>query len=178
MTAPVATPELDMVYVAPMVDMKAAVVDHLSDIQRRQHALMSEWGGAAVCHTTHWNVGADAALTFTVRVPPGVTELGLAILAYGAATITVTSSVDATGTAFSVLSPIDGGGADEESPTWYTTSGPMSSTLGADSGRAVTVRSSVAWVWADVDLTFTATDVGTGHIGILAIETRPVHVSR
>lgn len=178
MTAPVPTPELDIAKVVPLVDMKPAVIDYLADIQRRQHALMSAWGGAPVSHSCHWNSGSDSAFTFTVRVPPGVTELGFSILAYGTATVTITTSVDATGTALSVVSPMDGGSADEENPIWYSTSGVMSSSLGASSGRAVTVRSSVAWTWTDVDLVFTMTNVGTGHIGILAIETRPVHVSR
>lgn len=173
--SPLARPDVDEIQIVNVLDFAPATVSYLRTIRTRQHALMSEWGGPPTARTLYLQASGDDAWTVTIRVPPGTTDLGLAILAFGNGTLTVTSAADAVGTALVSVAPIDSGAVDEEAATWIATTGSLSSSLGASSGRAVTVRSSVAWTWTDIDLTFTVTSVTTNW-GILALETRPIHI--
>jgi hypothetical protein len=174
---PLFAPDLDITTIVAVRDMAPAFIDYLRTIRARQHALMSGWGGPARCASVNLLTSIDYTWTVPISVPPGVTEMDFALLAYGAGTITLTCSADATGTQLIVVAPVDGGTVDAESATWIGTGGPLSASLGAASGRAVTVRATNAWTWIDVDLTVAATSVAD-RLGILAIETHPVHRSR
>lgn len=177
MTSPVAGPELDTLVAVGVTDFALALSSYLRDAQVRQHALMSEWGGPPVCHSCYLSTTGSTSTTFTVRLPPGVTDVRVDVLAWGNGTLTITTSADATGSALTHVSPVDTGAVDEESAVWIGTGSTLPSSAGATSGRAVTVRSSVAWTWTDVDLTLAITGVATG-FGIRAIETRPFHATR
>lgn len=175
--SPLTSPDVDTVQPIRVRDLAPAVIDYLRMIRQRQHALMSGWGGAAICRTLYIQATGDATHTVTVRVPPGVTDLDLALLAYGNGTVTITTSVDATGTELRSVAPIDSAAIEEEQAAWVSTGGALSSSAGASSARAVTVASSATWVWQDVDLTLTITGV-TSRFGCLALETRPIHAPR
>lgn len=177
MTSPIAGPELDTLPTVRVTDFALALASYLRDAHTRQHALMSAWGGPPVCHSCYVASSGATSTTFTVRVPPGVTDLRIDVLAWGNGTLAITSSVDATGSTLTHVAPVDTGAADEESAVWIGTGSTMPTSAGATSGRAVTVRSSVSWTWADVDLTLTISDVAT-EFGIRAIETRPFHAAR
>lgn len=174
---PLTSPDVDDLRPVTVRDLAPALIDHLRTIRQRQHALMSGWGGCAVCRTLYIQATGDVVHTVTVRIPPGVTDLDLALLAYGNGTCTITTSADATGTVLRSVAPIDSAAIEEEQAAWVSTGGALSSSAGASSGRAVTVASSASWVWQDVDLTLTITGVTT-RFGCLALETRPVHAPR
>lgn len=173
--SPLARPDVDEIQITDVLDFAPSTASYLRTIRTRQHALMSEWGGPPTARTLYLQASGDDAWTVTIRVPPGTVDLGIAVLAFGNGTLTITSSADAVGTALVSVAPIDSGAVDEEAATWIASTGSLSSSLGASSGRAVTVRSSVVWTWVDVDLTFTVTGVTTNW-GILALETRPIHI--
>jgi len=174
---PLTSPDVDTLGIVPVVDLAPAAIDYLRAVRTRQHALMSAWGGPAVCRTLYILATGNATHTVTVRVPPGCTDLDLSVHAFGNGTLTVTSSADATGTQLVSVAPIDSAAIEEEAAQWISTGGALSSSAGASSGRAVTVRSSNAWTWVDVDLTFAITGVTT-RFGIMALETRPAHPPR
>lgn len=170
---PIAEIDVDLIDLYAVRDMAPALVDYLRMIRSRQHALMSAWGGPAVCRSLGLTSSGSTTWTVTVRVPPGVTDLGLALLCHGSAIITITTAADATGTELRSVAPNDAGA---ETPTWVSTGTVAPSSAGASSGRAVTVLSSASWTWSDVDLSIAVADVSS--VGLLAIETRPVHVAR
>lgn len=167
--------DLDIIVLPGVADLTAAGVAILRTIAARQHALMSGWGGSNVCRSVYLNTTTSSSDTFTIRIPPGVTECDIQVLAYGTGTVTITSTVDATGTKWTIASPHDGS-SDLEMARWHGTGGPLPSSLGATSGRAVTVASSASWSWDNVDLTIAL--AAETRVGILAIEIRPIHQPR
>ena len=173
-TPPVFDLDLDLLDPVALRDMAPALIDYLRTARTRQHALMSAWGGPAVCRSCNYQAVIDTTATFTVRIPPGVTDIDLALTCFGTAVINITTSADAVGTELRAVAP--GGSNGDETPIKVATGGLISSSAGAGSGRAITVRSSVSWTFADVDLEFDLT--GVDSFGILAIETRPIHVPR
>lgn len=170
---PIADIDVDLIDLYALRDMAPALVDYLRMIRARQHALMSAWGGPAVCRSMGLTSSGATSWTVPIAVPPGVTDVGLDLLCHGSAIITITTSADATGTELRAVAP-NGAGAD--TPVWVSTGGLAPSSAGASSGRAVTVLSAVSWAWSDVDLTIAVTDVAS--FGLLALETRPIHVAR
>lgn len=174
---PLASPEVDATTPVEVTDPAPALVSYLRTVMTRQHALMSEWGGPPICRSLYILATGNVTHTVTVRVPPGVTDLDMALLLWGNGTLTITSAVDATGTALVSVAPIDSTAIEEETALWVSTGGALTTAAGATSARAVTVASSASWTWADVDLTFTITGVTT-RFGVLAMETRPIHVAR
>lgn len=173
---PVFAPEVDLVGIVPVVDFAPARVSYLRDAATRQHAVMSAWGGPPVCRSVYFSATGPTTTYITIRVPPGVTDVDVAVLVWGIGTLTITTSADATGCAFTQGAAVDAD-VDEESAVWLSTGGVQSTAAGAGSGRALTVAASASWVWQDVDLTLDVTAVTT-RFGLLAIETRPIHVPR
>lgn len=174
---PAFTPDLDIATIVPVVDMAPAVIDYLRTIRARQHAQMSGWGGPPVCRSTHLATSLDMAWTFTISVPPGVTEMDFSLLVYGTGIITITSPSDAIGTQLIAAAPTDGGVVDPDVVSRLSTGGALSASAGAASGRAVIVRSALSWERVDVDLTIDVSDV-VDTLGIRAITFAPVHRSR
>ena len=172
---PVYAPDVDLVTPVPVVDFAPARVSYLRDAATRQHAVMSAWIGPPICRSLYFTSTGAGTSYLTVRVPPGVTDIDVAVLLWGIGTLTITTSADSTGVAFVSTAAVDTD-VDEESAIWLSTGGLVSATA-AGSGRALTVASSASWVWQNVDLTLTVSDVTT-RFGCLAIETRPLHVPR
>jgi hypothetical protein len=169
-TAPANTP-VDEAVADWITDLAPARVWMLAEMQQRQHALATEWGGPGC-----WvGMNADESDTVTVlaRVPPGVEEMDLTLLCSGLGDVTVTcTTIDAVGTRLIWLMP-----GDTLGEAWpVSTVGELDSGLGANSGRAVTVSSSVVWAWATVRLVFTIASGGPGTIhGVML---RPIHKAR
>lgn len=158
-------------------DPIGAMVTLLRLLELKLHSLMSQWGGPPRCYTQIIKATGNVTTTRTVRVPPGVTELDLAVRIAGTGTITITSTADATGTAFKMDNNSATPTTDAERAQWFETGGYMPTSAGAASGRAVTVAASATWVWQNVDLTIAITGV-TSSLTLLALEVRPIHVPR
>lgn len=173
-TPPIHDVDLDLLTPGEVVDLAPALIDYLRRIHTRQHAMMSAWGGCAMVQGVDYTASGSTTWTHTIRVPPGVTECDLCFTVYGGAIMSITTTNDATGTQLRCVEV--GGSSGAQTPTKVATGGLIAASAGAASGRAVTVRSSVAWTWADVDLTIALTDVDG--FGCLAVETRPIHVPR
>lgn len=173
MTRPaLGAPSLDSQEPGRLRDLVLAQVALLQSVDTNQHALMSAWGGPAICHNFYATPTGNATYTATFRMPPGVTDCDVSLLLGGIGIVTITTAADSTGTALSTTS-----GYQPEFADWVSTGGVAPTSAGATSGRAVTVASSASWAWADVDFTLTVTGV-SGTLYILAIELRPIHVSR
>ena len=144
--------------------------------ERSQHALMSGYGGPPQCRSCY----ITATTTVSYRVPPGVTEVNVAALVAADGgnddcTILFTTSVDAVGTEFPI---VGGDDSDVAAASWRKTNGVLDSAdVGAESGRALTVRSSAVWTWDDVDVVITVTAAATDVV-IYALMFSPVHVPR
>ena len=141
--------------------------------ERTQHALMSGFGGPPQCRSCY----ITATRTISYRVPPGVTEVNIAALiaagALNTGTVTFTTSVDGVGTLFA---PVGDAIDDVAAATWISTAGFLAQSAGAESGRALTVRSAVAWTWADVDINVTVTPSST--IVLFALIFSPIHTEK
>lgn len=158
-------------------DPVGALVAFLRLIELKVHSLMSQWGGPPRCYTQIIKATGDVTTTRTVRVPPGVTDLDLAVRLAGTGTVTITSPVDATGTQFKTDNNTGAPTTDAELGQWFETAGYLPASAGAASGRAVTVASSPSWAWQDVDLTIAVSAV-TSSLTMLLLEVRPIHIPR
>jgi len=154
-----------------LVDLEPARAWILAEAMQRQHSLATGWGGPAY----FCGCGIDEGDTghLLIRVPPGVTECNLTLLVAGLGDVTITSTNDgAVGTRLTWAT----GGDDLAHVGQVSTVGVLDSSLGANSGRAITVSSSVSWTWQTERLTLTVASGGPGTIhGVLV---RPVHVAR
>lgn len=160
-----------------MLDPQPAVVSLLKLIEAKQHSVMSAWGGPPRCLTEVLKATGATSTVLTVSIPPGVTDVDIAVLLAGTGTLVITSTADATGTQFVSDNNAAAPTTDAEMASWFQTSGALPTSAGATSGRAVTVASSSSWAWQDVDLTLTVSAV-TSSLTILAIEIQPIHVPR
>lgn len=176
---PLFGPALDTLDAGRLKDPAVAGIALLQQVDLRQHALMTGWGWPPCACTFYLGTTGAATAVFPVRVPPGVTDIDVSLLLAGFGTVVVTSAVDAVGTSFTCMNGTNAvaAGADAELGEWFESGGPMPSSYGATSGRAVTVASSPSWDPQDVDLTFTVSGVTTAFT-ILALEIRPIHVPR
>lgn len=160
-----------------LLDPQPALVSLLRTAEQRQHALASWWGGPARCMTEVLKATGATSTVVTVSIPPGVTDVDIALLLAGTGTVVVTSSADGTGTQFASDNNAAAPTTDAEIASWFQTSGYLPTSAGAASGRAVTVAASASWAWQDVDLTITVSAV-TSSLTILALEVQPIHVPR
>lgn len=158
-------------------DPTPALIAYLRLIEQKQHALMSAWGGPPRCMTEIIKATGASSTVLTVSIPPGVTDIDIAVLLAGTGTLVITSTADATGTQFISDNNAGAPTTDAEMASWYATSGYLPTSAGAASGRAVTVASSASWAWQDVDLTLTTSSV-TSSLTVLAVEIQPIHVPR
>ncbi len=170
--APLFRPRLDLIPPQALVDERPARASYLREIDRRQHALMTGWGGPTVSRSFYVSTSGITAPTFTLRIPPGVTECDIGLLMFGIGEVTITTTgIDAVGTTLR-----NRGQTDEAQATWQRTGGVWTSGSAA-TGRAVTVASSASWAWADVDFVFTTAAVTTA-FGWHCVELAPIHVPR
>ena len=142
-----------------------------------QHALMSGYGGPEQCFGVYWVASGGVAATYTpyCRVPPGVTEIAIEIVASGNGTIVFTSTADATGSEFVEAVVFDG------TPTMDQASRTRangSSDATEPAGRRLIVRTSVAWTWTDVQLTVVLDPTSTFDLEVYEVIYAPVHIPR
>lgn len=165
---------LDLADVSEIRDMREA---RASDLPRDQHALMSSWGGPEQARSVYYTSTGGTTTTYypSARVPPGVTDVGIEILVSGSASILITSAVDAVGSLFtSAVTYADT--PTSESATRIYNSGTDSS-QGAP-GRALTVRSAVAWTWETVQLTLVIDPLSAEDVVIYGLSVVPLHIPR
>lgn len=164
---------LDRYDITERVDPLPANLSLLVNAERRQHALMTGYGGAPIFLDVASTQTGAANLRIPARIPPGVTYCDVAMRLFGIGTFTLTSAVDATGT--QMTSRGDTATGVQEHGEWRWTSGILSSSLGAASGRAIQVVSSVSWTWQDVELTLAISSVTT-RCGILGAMLLPIQL--
>lgn len=168
---------LDLADVTPLRDLAAA---RASDLPRQQHALMSGWGGPPQARSVYW--GSESGVPYeghiSYRVPPGVTEVDVSVLAWGEGTIRFLPSTDAVGTKlrFATLDYTHTLTGQLESAVWLGTAGVLDSDNGAESGRAMTVRAAVAWTWTDVEIQIDLTSTTDAYV--YAVTFTPLHIPR
>lgn len=168
---------LDIADTTQLLDPEPA---RASSLPRHQHALMSGWGGPPQCRAVYLIAAPGTSITHVIsyRVPPGVSEVDVAALFVGVGTVLFTTAADATGTRHRAVNETS---VDYlETAQWLSTAGTLDSDNGADSGRALIVRSVVAWEWTDVDITvfIDATTAGTDHVHVYALTFTPIHIPR
>lgn len=149
-----------------------------SELPRQQHALMSEWGGPPQMRSVYLDALSGAVYTDVIsyRVPPGVTEVDVHALMYGSGTALFTTSSDSTGTRFRSLGSTGTGML--EAAEWKMTGGTLSADNGAESGRALIVRSAVAWEWTDVDITVVVDATAGRDLYVFGLVFSPIHIPR
>lgn len=164
---------LDIASTEPLRDLAPA---RASELPRQQHALMSAWGGPPQCRScVLTSTGAILSVGISYRVPPGVTEVDIAALMCGDGTILFTSPVDAVGAQLRA----NGQTADLlEHATWKSTGGTLDPDNGAESGRALIVRTSAAWEWTDVVITTALDASASDDLYLFALTFSPIHISR
>ena len=122
--------------------------------------------------------GATTTKDLTYRVPPGVTHVNVSALVHGRGTVAVATAADSIGTA---VSSHDDSSNQVENARWYSTNGTGDddeNDTAIRSGRALRVRSSVAWTWDDVAIEVEVDDIGSNDTIVLGLIFRPIHVPR
>lgn len=172
--APVFLP-LDRLSLTGLGGPRTAVVQLLREIDQRQHALVTEYGGPGLGADVSYTATGTEVIFHTTRIPPGVTHLDLGPMLWGRGFVDVLTVADAVGATFAV-DTLDG----EDHAARHWTSGMLDDTFGAESGRAIKVRdeaSATLWEWEEVDLEITFRDVVT-RCGIVSLAIAPIHVPR
>lgn len=163
---------LDTAAVAGIRDLAPA---RASDLPRDQHALMSAWGGPEQARACYYTALAGVTTTYypSVRVPPGVTEMGVEVLMSGTGRVLITSPADATGSLLlSAVTYDDTSSLENASRLYAGTVSDYSSP-----GRALTVRSAVAWTWETVQLEMIINPNGFDVV-IYGLSFVPIHIPR
>lgn len=160
---------LDSMNTQPLVMPQSASIALVRDIESRQHALMSGWN-PGVCVDFYLSTGVGTTVTITTRVPPDCVYADIGLALWGTGDITLTTSADATGVKFRADTR-----QNEESAVWLWTGGVISSSLGAESGRALQMRSAASWIWNEVDITAIIANVSTG-FGAVSLVVAPLHL--
>lgn len=140
----------------------------LAAIDERQLRAMTSAGNPPQVRSCYLRSTSSSSWSFGFRRPPGCEWIDLAFLCWGTGTITVTSTVDTTGTMLDVRNA-----GTAETAHWLYTAGIIDSAAGAGSGRALKVRTSIGWTYSATTLTLTIDDVD-GECGIAAIATIPI----
>jgi hypothetical protein len=158
---------------APVLDPTAARSHLLEAADSTAHAAATAGGADPMWCGVYLTEGLTGYVR--IRVPPGVTECDLSILVAGSGSVTVTSGSDSTGSTLTwdtqaAISLTHAGTVE--------TVGVLATSAGAASGRAVTVRSSVAWAWADEVLTIVSSSAGSVDGVIYGIHVTPIQVAR
>lgn len=140
----------------------------LAAIDERQLRAMTSAGNPPQVRSCYLRSTSSSSWSFGFRRPPGCEWIDFGFLAWGTGTITLTSTVDTTGTMLDVRNL-----ATVEGARWIWTAGIIDSAAGAASGRGLKVRTSVGWTYSATTLTLTIDDV-TDECGIAAIATIPI----
>jgi len=161
---------------APVLDPTAARSHLLEAADSTAHAAATAGGADPMWCGVYLTEGQTGYVR--IRVPPGVTECDLSILVAGSGSVTITSGSDSMGSTLTW---------DTQAAISLTHAGTIKTVgvldasdpdVDADSGRAVTVRSSVAWAWADEVLTIVSSSSGSVDGVIYGIHVTPIQVAR
>lgn len=156
-----------------IIDIYPARVDLIIDADVKAHGATAGWGGPGNWIGLYLTEGQAAEVM--IRVPPSVTDVDLVFMVTGTGKVTVTSSADSTGT------ELEWALASENvvtSAAQVGTGGPLPTSAGAASGRAVTVRAAVAWTWIDETLTITSASAGGEDGAIFGVLVSPFYEAK
>lgn len=163
---------LDRFDITPRNEVIGASLDLLLNAEARQHAIMTKHGGAPYFLDIVIVATGGTSVIVPAWIPPGVLYCDLALCLFGMGNVTATCAADATGTKLTTRG--DTAVAMAELGEWVGTSGILSDSLGAESGRAIQVASAVSWAWQQVDITLTISHVTT-RCGIVGGLLTPIH---
>lgn len=163
---------LDRYDVTPRVDVIEAQIALLQNAEARQHALMTKHGGAPIFVDFVSIQTSNTTIVRGIPVPPGVLYVDLGLRLFGIGDVVITSAVDGTGTMLSVRGDTAVTMAEHAEMAW--TSGVQPASMGAGSGRALQVASSVSWSWQDVEIELSIQGVST-RCGIVGMVLVPIH---
>jgi hypothetical protein len=157
---------------ATLTDPVIAGVDLVANIAHRHHDMMAGWGRPdRACGMYHRATGSGSII-IPCRVPPGVEEMDIALLVWGIGRAKLTCATDATGTFLRSLNL-----PTPQLAEWVETGGPIDSSEGPESGRALTVSASAVWAFQDINITVDIDDVN-GEFGIAGVWWRPIRQLR
>lgn len=148
-----------------------------SSIPLHQHALMSGYGGPPQGRGFYVAATGGTPVTriISVRVPPGVKEVGISALVSGMGVVTFTSAEDTNGTELrSSITYYDEPALDLA--TWLFTG--YNGDTATSGGRSLPVRGSVVWEHAWVDVTVEVTPDTDMDLSVFSLVFYPVHVPR
>ena len=161
---------IEQVEISPLEDSDAtpAVVDHLQDIDRRQWQLLTRFGSPDyfacvdfIDGGVTWNGSSYdkdvSTYVFQVQVPPTIDTADVVILASGAGRFKSTTDTDSTGTQLDFsnnnTAPID-------MATEFGSCGPLPTSEGAASTRAIQVATADRARWQSCTCTVTLVRIG------------------
>lgn len=156
-----------------IIDVYPARVDLLMDADVKAHGSTAGWGGPGYWVGLYLTEGQSAEVA--IRVPPSVTDIDLRFMVTGTGKVSVTSSADSTGTELEWTLASDDV---VTSAAQVGTGGPMPTSAGASSGRAVTVRAAVAWTWIDETLTIASSSAGGEDGAIFGVLVAPFYEAK
>jgi len=164
---------VDIADIITLRDPVTAEVTLVGTIANRHHDMMAGWGRPDNARGMYYVATGTATIVIPCRVPPGVEVMDLSLLLYGEGTIKATCATDGTG-GLLTSSALP---ATAEFASWVGTAGPIASSEGFESGRAITVSASPVWSFQDIDVTLEIASV-VGSLGILGVWWRPVRQRR
>lgn len=165
-------PSLDQIGETSVVDPHLAESALLREIDDRQQALITGWGGAPFSKSVDWSATATTSTYYDViRVPPGVEFVRAVLLASGEGEVTLTSLHDSTGTT------LRWAGDETIEEAVIVSTSTEEDIDSADSGPPLRVApgASYLWEWTSIDVTVSVT-AESGHTAqIYGIAYIPLH---
>lgn len=150
---------LDLVVNLPLRDHQAAS-QHMLFLPKRQHALMSGWGGPPQSRTLCIEGSSTVETTISYRVPPGVTHIDMEVDASGNGNVNFSTAVDTTGIDLHFIDAFSADPGTELSTTVRT--------------NGLQVLAAAEWEWTDVDIAVEVDDV----LSTYTLTIYPRHVPR
>lgn len=147
-----------------------------SSIPLMQHALMSGFGGppqGRSCYIAATS-GTPVTRVVSVRVPPGVKEVGIAALISGHGVVAFTSAEDSNGTELRSSATYSDSPLDVAA--WLFTG--YNGDTATSGGRSLPVRGSVLWEHSWVDVTVEVTPDSGQDLTLFSLVYYPVQVPR
>lgn len=175
---PRAAPSLDQIGESSVVDPRLAESALLREIDDRQQALITEWGGTPFTKTVDWSHTGTSSTTYydVIRVPPGVEFVQVALVTSGYGTVTLTSTHDSTGTTLRTIS--EEGEIAEARDVWSTTEEDVDAAASAPPLRVAPGDSGYLWEWTDVEVEAVVTAASGLTCQVYAVAYIPLHRPR
>lgn len=173
MRAPAPLIQLDLLSTDSIGGPQPAAIHLIREIDQRQHALMTTYGGPPRYVTLNKLYNGAFSFEHTTFVPPGVTYLNIGLLVSGRGEVTITTASDVVGTKMRSTLNSTSDARTVLDAEWLWASGIVPDTEGAESARAI-LTGLRQWAWDTLTLIFDGDKAVD--FAILGMVVAPIHL--